>query len=383
MLPRLRGCFAPWVRHRLLTHSVTNAPVPSNTSQHGRQAQARHDPGNWTARHHLSQPGMGHSSLRIRRLGVRVPPGAQRAMTCGNIAGRFYGALAQRSDSIPPPPDPLTTCDTGLAARRLDRRHHRPGHGAVLLAHVATSQDQFNERTRCLTRCTRVGGGTCRTLPNLRLLREHAEGVELAERLPGDPAPLPDVAIPALSGSWRRGVAAVIEDMYHLTRWLQAKSQDPNSQILVEAVDAHLNAVRKYLSRRRPGGLTAILGHLQAAQANLLRLAPLWYVRSWMPNIVMHARRTLDKTDLQLVKLEELGRKSESADLSEGDRQLVVTCLAGANEQVRTTQLRLESFRNVIAASALFLFFFGCYSGVYKLCQARTAPCLLPVPASR
>jgi hypothetical protein len=126
--------------------------------------------------------------------------------------------------------------------------------------------------------------------------------------------------------------------MHYLAKWLQVKSTDDHGQILLDAVEAHLDTARRYLSRRRTGGLSAVLGHLQAAQECILRLAPSWYVQGCLPTILARARQVLDNADPRLVKLEalakleELDRGSEAAtDLSDGDRQIVLSCLAEAN----------------------------------------------------
>jgi hypothetical protein len=118
-----------------------------------------------------------------------------------------------------------------------------------------------------------------------------------------------------------------------------------------------------------------VLGHIQAAQENILRLAPLWYVRSCMPSIVMQGRRALDSTDLQRITLEELANETENREPTEQERQSIVTCLSAANEQIRRNQTRLESFRNVIAASAGFLLFLVGIVGLISILR----PGLFPV----
>jgi hypothetical protein len=55
-------------------------------------------------------------------------------------------------------------------------------------------------------------------------------GVDMAEQLPEGAASLPEVTIPVPGGSWRREVAATTEDMWHLTEWLEAKSEDTEAK---------------------------------------------------------------------------------------------------------------------------------------------------------
>jgi hypothetical protein len=89
----------------------------------------------------------------------------------------------------------------------------------------------------------------------------------------------------------------------------------------------------------------------------------------------MQARRALDTNDLQLIRLEGLAKKSESTDLTEDERQTIIACLEGANEQVRRSQSRLLSFRNVIVATASFLLFLVFIIGIVSL----NRPTLLPI----
>jgi hypothetical protein len=184
---------------------------------------------------------------------------------------------------------------------------------------------------------------------------------------------LPSERIPLLSGSWRKEIAAITENLHYLCRWLQAKNGDENSQALVDAIEAHLKAVRHYISRRFGINQTAILGHLQSAQENILRLAPLSYVHSCMPSIIVQARKGLGSTDLQLNMLEGLAKQPK---LTEDERQTVVSCLSGANEQIRENQVRLQSFRNVIVATAGFLLLLVAIIGAYSLLYD---PTLLPI----
>jgi hypothetical protein len=196
------------------------------------------------------------------------------------------------------------------------------------------------------------------------------------QRLPDETASLPGVKIPRLSRSWRLDAAASVQDMHFLSRWFQAQNADPNSQKLVEAIDAQLNSVQYCLSRRFGMKPTSILGYLQAAQANLLRLAPLSYVRSSLPSLVVQARRALDADDPRLIKLVDL---SEEAKLEADAREIVIWCFEGASEQARRAESRVNSFRNVIVATASSLLFLAISLAVVGIRN----PTLLPICFAR
>jgi hypothetical protein len=127
----------------------------------------------------------------------------------------------------------------------------------------------------------------------------------------------PWAKIPWPSGAWRLEVAALAQDMHYLVRWFRDEGAVPNSQALLDAVDAHLESARYSLSRRFGTGPTSILGHLTAAQEDLLRLAPLPYVRGCLTSLVMRSRRALDADDLQLIKLQDLEIRAQSTELTE------------------------------------------------------------------
>jgi hypothetical protein len=196
------------------------------------------------------------------------------------------------------------------------------------------------------------------------------------QRLPDETASLPRVKIPRLSRSWRLDAAASVQDMHFLSRWFQAQNADPNSQKLVEAVDAQLDEVQYYLSRRFGINPTSILKYLQAAQAFLLRLAPLSYVRSSLPSLVVQARTALDADDPRLIKLVDLAGE---AKLEEDARDVVIFCFEGASEEARRAEIRLNSFRNVIVATASSLFLLAFFLAVV----GYRNPTLLPICFAR
>src|SRR5215204_5481608 len=156
-----------------------------------------------------------------------------------------------------------------------------------------------------------MADGFCKGFLVLRLSLRLRQRGRLSDQ-PPDTTPSSSVKIPWPSGGWRLEVAAFAQDMYYLSRWFHAQSAVPTSQALVDAIEAHLSEVQHSLSQRFGANPTSILGHLAAAQENLLYMAPLSYVRGCMPSLVMQSRRALDANDLQLTTLEALAKKTES-----------------------------------------------------------------------
>jgi hypothetical protein len=83
----------------------------------------------------------------------------------------------------------------------------------------------------------------------------------------------------------------------------------------------------------------------------------------------------LGADDLQLRRLENLEKNAHDHELNEEERQTIIACLKGAGESVRRKQSRLQSFRNVIVATASFLLFLALVLGVATFRQ----PTLIPI----
>jgi hypothetical protein len=113
------------------------------------------------------------------------------------------------------------------------------------------------------------------------------------------------------SSPWREEALARVAEMHTLLNWL--KNQDskvPNKACLVDAVEAHLaGAVQGIRARSglwsRMSGATIerASANLDAAELNLLRLAPPGYLSSNMPNYCMRAVEDLDEDDPRLERI--------------------------------------------------------------------------------
>ena len=194
-----------------------------------------------------------------------------------------------------------------------------------------------------------------------------------SQQEPADSPPLFRPFTPA--GGWRTEADALIEEICFLTKWLGPQSTVQDADELVRAIQAQLRSARDRLSRRFGGGMTSILGYLHGAQVNLLRLAPLSFVRGQIPSVVMQAKQGLESGDLRMVKLGALASKAESDELTENDRETVVAALSGAYEELRREQWRLLGFRDVIFTAAAFVVVLVGMVGVISVLR----PTLLPL----
>jgi hypothetical protein len=183
----------------------------------------------------------------------------------------------------------------------------------------------------------------------------------------GTPPPTFTIGGPATS-SWREQALTRVAELRTLARWMRAQSSDPGADELVASIEAHLDAAqqaaegiakiepRKKLRAWITGAPVERTGsNCEAAEADLLRLAPLWYLRGQMPSFIVAVRRHLPADDPRRVKLEELARTSRTQDLQDHDRDSIVTAVRGATSAGRREVTRVRSFRNVLYVAAALL----------------------------
>ncbi len=98
------------------------------------------------------------------------------------------------------------------------------------------------------------------------------------------------------------------------------------------------------------------LGGLDAAETDLLRLAPPPYLCGVMPSLQAHVNRFLPKDDPRRVRMDKVVKKANGgSSLEETDRNAVIAAYHAANSQRRRQIIRLRSFRNVLLVTALGL----------------------------
>jgi hypothetical protein len=188
------------------------------------------------------------------------------------------------------------------------------------------------------------------------------------EAADGGPAP-PTFVIggPAVS-AWREQALTRIAELRTLTLWVRAHSEDAGADELVASIEAHLDAAEeaaggtphltlfKHARSWVSGAPVERTGsNCEAAEADLLRLAPLWYLRGQMPSLQVAVRKHLAADDPRRVRLEELARAVRTQELQPSDRDTIVTAVRGAASAGRREITRVRSFRNVLYVAAAML----------------------------
>jgi hypothetical protein len=162
------------------------------------------------------------------------------------------------------------------------------------------------------------------------------------------------------SSAWREEALARAAEMSTLLVWLENESPLENKEPLIEAARSHLYAAyqgaheqRKRLWRTMSGSIIErTFANLDAAEANLLRLAPIDYVESRVPNLLLQAQQQLPPDDPRLARIAALANKHA---LDHFDRIAIVEAIRGAAEEGRRAQMRVRNFRNVILFTAIMM----------------------------
>jgi hypothetical protein len=174
---------------------------------------------------------------------------------------------------------------------------------------------------------------------------------------------------PATS-SWREQALTRIAELRTLSQWMRAQTTEAGADELVTSIEAHLQAAeeaatgqyhqtlgRRFRSWVKGAPVERTGSNCEAAEADLLRLAPLWYLRGQMPSFQVAVRKHLPADDPRRVRLEELARAARNTqqEFQIHDRDAIVTAVRGASSAGRREVTRVRSFRNVLYVAAVML----------------------------
>jgi hypothetical protein len=190
------------------------------------------------------------------------------------------------------------------------------------------------------------------------------------------------------TASWREHALARAAEYRLLAHYL-LKTTEERDQFALDAIERHLEAAERAAEggRADPGAgsggesngatterrlgrwarLMSFLGgasieransHLDAVEADLLRLADDPYLRSAMPGLVAHVRAHLPAHDPRRQRVEEVAwtvAQRPDEKLTDLERWQVIGAVRGASLEARLEIRRVRSFRNILVVSALAL----------------------------
>ncbi|HZD70548.1 MAG TPA: hypothetical protein VFA45_17135 [Actinomycetes bacterium] len=185
-----------------------------------------------------------------------------------------------------------------------------------------------------------------------------------------------------VSAAWREGTLTRAKELESLCAWLRRCEEANTSEDLAEAIEQHLTAAReaaehgwRWSRMARTGALIErAISNLDAAEADILRVAPPEYLLGQMPSLLNHVQRHLVHGDARRLEFERiaqrLGVKDPDHQLAHSgpeqtleekkrrvteERDKIVTAVRGASSAALREQLRVRSFRNVLVATALLM----------------------------
>jgi hypothetical protein len=159
--------------------------------------------------------------------------------------------------------------------------------------------------------------------------------------------------------SWREGALTRAAELEVLAEYFG--EEPPSRELLAERIKHHLHAARVTAGGEHEKGrlfrVVSMLGgsplertasNIDAAESDLLRLAPNDYVRGQMPSLLAKVRRHLAVDDPRRVWMEELAMVAHVRELTAFELNIVVAALRAANSEARREVTRVRSFRNVL-----------------------------------
>lgn len=186
---------------------------------------------------------------------------------------------------------------------------------------------------------------------------------------------------------WREGTLTRATELESLCAWVRGNDPRANCDPLAEAIPLHLKAARQAAkaARLRPkrwvrgfrrGALhERAMSNLDAAEADILSLAPPDYLLGQMPCLLRNVRCHLVPTDPRRQEMERIARRlglddadhpeltnltDEERDKKlkktvEQERGTIVAVTRGARSAALREQVRLRSFRNVVVSTTLLM----------------------------
>ena len=134
------------------------------------------------------------------------------------------------------------------------------------------------------------------------------------------------------------------------------------------------------------------MSNLDAAEANLLRVAPDYYLAGQMPSLLNHVQRHLEPDDTRRRELERIAARfgpdqaasanTDMAAITAQERNAIVSSVRAASKAALREQLRVRSFRNVLVVTSLVMTLLAVGVAVLGMVNPSAVP-LSRLPGSR
>ena len=185
-----------------------------------------------------------------------------------------------------------------------------------------------------------------------------------------------------VSTAWGEGTLTRAKELESLLAWLRRNDPAGDPDDLSKAIAHHLEAARQAArdKKQRPwrpvsGSLVErAISNLDAAEADLLQVAPAEYVLGQMSSSLNHVQRHLAELDPRRQEFERIARKvgvtdpdhprlekmneptlAEKLNTISQERSKIVSAVRAASSAALREQLRVRSFRNVLIATTVVM----------------------------
>jgi hypothetical protein len=181
------------------------------------------------------------------------------------------------------------------------------------------------------------------------------------------------------------------EELAGLQSWILAHRDrcEPTGKV-PEAISNHLGAAKETAAGKDKRRLTRMwrvftgssfertLGNLDAAEVDLLRLAPLSVLEGGLPSIVAHVNRFLPSNDPRRMAVNGIAG-DRAAALEQAERDVLIGAQHAANTQRRRDLVRLRGFRNLLLGGIVVFSVIAVLLGLIGLWNPSTFPlCFTP-----
>jgi len=189
------------------------------------------------------------------------------------------------------------------------------------------------------------------------------------------------------SSAWRELALTHVAELRTMAAWIGSQSKEPGAKDILPDIYGHLDEARATAEgsakKRLPTWLRSWVGgsdvertmsNLDAAEADLLRLAPMPYLRGQMSSLLAHVRHHTPTGDPRRSQIEEIARQARTRELHDFERDTIVSAARGASSEARREVMRVRSFRNVLLVSAALLFIAAIGLGVLGALRPTAIP---------
>ena len=185
--------------------------------------------------------------------------------------------------------------------------------------------------------------------------------------------------------SWREHALTRVAELRTLSVSLRAEQRF--SQHVMDDITIHLDDARKAAEGKEKQSVWTVfrswvggsavertMTNIEAVEANLLRVAPMPYLRGQMPSLVANVRKYLPDGDPRRTRTEELARKAKEKELDPFEVNAVVAAFHGARSAARREVMRVRSFRNVLLVASGLLALAAVGLAVLGILRPHTIP---------